>query len=107
MDEQGHKQGQITADTRYIVIGDAPDKSSPEFMKNNGEILRDAERYQVRKMTLGDFKQQMDYQKSSSVEHFGSGDDVQRRRPGRPATTAGQAAKAAAEGRPTAEVTNG
>ena len=37
LDEQGHKQGQITADTRYIVVGDAPDKSSAEFMKNHGE----------------------------------------------------------------------
>ena len=47
LDDQGHKQGQITANTRFIVVGDAPDKSSPEFMKNHGEILRDAERYQV------------------------------------------------------------
>ena len=53
------------------MIGDPPDKSSPEFVKNNGDILRDAERYQVRKLTLADFKQQMGYQKSSSVEHFG------------------------------------
>ena len=66
------------------MIGDAPDKSSEEFKKNHGEILRDAERYHLRKMTLADFKQQMDYQKSSSVEHFGSGSDVvRRRRPGR------------------------
>ncbi len=72
LDEQGHKQGQITADTRFIVVGDAPDKSSPEFMKNNGEILRDAERYHLQVLKLADFKQQMGYQKSSSVEHFGS-----------------------------------
>ncbi len=52
LDEQGHKQGQITADTRFIVVGDAPDKSSHEFMKNHGDILRDAERYQVHKLTL-------------------------------------------------------
>ena len=73
LDEKGRKQGQITANTRFIVIGDPPDKSSPEVIKSHGEILRDAEHYQVRKMTLSDFKQQMGYQKSSSVEHFGSG----------------------------------
>ena len=73
LDEQGRKQGAITASTRYVVIGDAPDKSTPEFVKNHGDILRDAERYQVHKMTLVDFKQQMNYQKSSSVEHFGGG----------------------------------
>jgi len=73
LDEQGHKRGQITANTRFIVIGDPPDKSTPEVIKSHGEILRDAEHYQVRKMTLSDFKQQMGYQKSSSVEHFGNG----------------------------------
>ena len=72
LDEQGHKQGQITANTRFIVMGDAPDKSSTETIKNHGDILRDAEHYQVHKMTLPDFKQQMGYQKSSSVEHFGT-----------------------------------
>ncbi len=73
LDEKGHKLGQITANTRFIVIGDPPDKSSPDVIKSHGEILRDAEYYQVRKMTMADFKQQMGYQKSSSVEHFGSG----------------------------------
>ena len=73
LDEHGQRQGQITANTRFIVVGDSPDKSSSEFVKNHGAILSDAEHYQVRKMTLTDFKQQMGYQKSSSVEHFGSG----------------------------------
>jgi hypothetical protein len=55
-----------------VVIGDAPEKNaSPEFIKNHGEILRDTERYQLRKLTLADFKQRMNYQKTSSVEHFG------------------------------------
>ena len=97
LDEQGHKQGQITVNTRYIVVGDAPDKSSQDFIKNHGDILRDAERYHIPIMKLGDFKQQMGYQKTSSVEHFGSGTtsgDV-----GRAATAAkaGKAAKAPAK----------
>ena len=99
LDEQGHKQGQITANTRYLVVGDAPDKSSPEFMKNHDEILRDAERYQVRKMTLSDFKQQMNYQKSSSVEHFGgsaTAGEISR------AASAAKAGKAAPKAAPTA-----
>jgi len=73
LDEQGHKQGQITSGTRFVVVGDAPDNRAPDFVKNNGEILRDAERYHVQILKLSDFKQQMGYQKSSSVEHFGSG----------------------------------
>jgi hypothetical protein len=71
VDELGHKVGQITANTRYIVVGDAPDKSTPEFQKNHAEILRDADRYQLTRMSLSEFKQQMNYVKSSSVEHFG------------------------------------
>ncbi len=59
LDEKGHKQGQITADTRYIVVGDTPERGSPESLKNHGDILRDAERSQLHKMTLGDLKQQM------------------------------------------------
>ena len=73
LDETGHKQGQITANTRYIVVGDAPDKSSADFLKNHGDILRDADRYRVQTMKLSDFKQQMGYEKSSSVEYFGRG----------------------------------
>jgi len=70
LDENGKKQGQITVNTRFIVIGDAPDNKSGDTIKNNGEILRDADRYHVQVMKLAEFKQQMGYQKSSSVEHF-------------------------------------
>jgi hypothetical protein len=72
LDEQGRKQGQITPDTRFIVVGDLPDKASPDTMKNNGVILEEAKRYNVQVMKLSDLKQQMGYQKSSSVEHFGA-----------------------------------
>src|SRR5271157_1939672 len=95
LDEQGHKQGQFTADTRFLVKGDAPDKSSAEFIKNNGAIISEAERYQVHTMTLSDFKQQMNYQKSSSVEHFGSGASTSDANRAALATKAGKAAKAA------------
>ena len=88
VDERGQKQGQITSNTRYLVVGAAPDKSSPEFMKNHGDILRDAERYHVQTLKLSDFKQQMGYQKSSSVEHFGAGP------PPSDVRTPGKAAKA-------------
>ncbi len=95
LDEQGHKQGRITADTRFVVIGDAPEKSSPEFVKNHGDILRDAEHYQVHTMTLADFKQQMNYQKSSSVEHFAGSALTTDVSQAALATKAGKAAKAA------------
>jgi hypothetical protein len=70
LDENGKKQGQITVNTRFIVIGDSPDNKSGDTIKNNGEILSDADRYHVQVMKLAEFKQQMGYQKSSSVEHF-------------------------------------
>jgi hypothetical protein len=70
LDEQGHKQGQITAETRYLVVGDAPERSSAEATRSHADILRDAERYPVHKLTLGEFKERMGYQKSSLVDHF-------------------------------------
>jgi hypothetical protein len=73
IDEQGHRQGQVNGNTQFIVIGDPPDKSSAEMQKNNADILRDKDRYALRVMTLAEFKQKMNYQKSTSVEHFGGG----------------------------------
>ena len=72
LDEQGRRQGQITGNTQYYVEGDPPDKGSQETVKNHGDILRDAERNHLHKWSLSDFKQKMNYQKTSSVEHFGS-----------------------------------
>ena len=73
LDEEGHKHGQITVATRYLVLGEPADNKSPEFIKNNGEIISDADHYHLQKLNLIDFKQQVNYQKTSSVEHFGSG----------------------------------
>jgi hypothetical protein len=97
LDDQGHRQGQITTATQYLVQGDPPDKGSAEMVKNNGEILRDADRYQLHKWSLADFKQKMNYQKSSSVERFGTGattSDVGRAASAAKATKAGKAAAA-------------
>jgi hypothetical protein len=74
LDETGHKQGQITNNTSYIVVGDSPtDKGSSEKVKNNREITSEADRYYLHKMTLSEFKQKRNYQKSSSTEDFRSG----------------------------------
>ena len=70
LDEGGHKQGQFTADTRFIVVGEAPDRGSPEFLKNHANFLREAEQYPVRKMTLSEFQQRMGYQTPRAAEHF-------------------------------------
>ncbi len=72
LDEQGHRQGQMSpATTAYLVQGDSP--TSAEAVKANTEILRDASRIKLTVWSLADFKQRMNYQKSSSVEHFGAG----------------------------------
>ena len=72
LDEQGRRQGQIEpATTQYIIQGDAP--TSPEAVKADKEIVGDATRYKLKVWSLADFKQRMNYQKSSSVERFGAG----------------------------------
>jgi uncharacterized coiled-coil protein SlyX len=73
LDEQGQRQGSITTATQYLVRGDLPDKSSAATVKNNSDIERDASQYKLHDWTLSEFKQRLNYQKSSSVEHFGAG----------------------------------
>ena len=71
LDEQGHRQGQISAATQYVIHGDAP--TSPDGIKYNTAILGEASRYQLHDWSMADFKAKTNYQKSSSVEHFGAG----------------------------------
>ena len=75
LDEHGGKQGSITANTECIVHGDDPKTSSADTVRNNTEIERDAARYQLdlHPWSLADFKQKLNYQKTSSLERFGAG----------------------------------
>jgi hypothetical protein len=72
LDDDGHKHGQVTPQTTYLVLGDPPD-GRPALMKGNTEIINDAGRYHVETLKLPDFKKQMNYQKASSMEHWGAG----------------------------------
>ena len=59
VDESGNKVGEVTPGTRCVVRGDDPkDTKQTETMS---KILRDAERFGARTMTLADLKQQMGY----------------------------------------------
>jgi hypothetical protein len=59
VDESGNKVGEVTPGTRYVVRGDDPkDTKQTETMS---KILRDAERFGARTMTLAELKQQMGY----------------------------------------------
>lgn len=73
LDEQGRKVGAITVATSYIIRGDAPNTASQDAVKANVEIERDATNYQLKPWSLADFKQKLNYQKTSSLESFGSG----------------------------------
>ncbi len=74
LDEQGHMQGKIIPlTTQYIIKGDLPDKGTPEMKQNNTVIESDAAKNKLHEWTLSEFKQQVNYQKSSSVENFGVG----------------------------------
>jgi hypothetical protein len=95
LDEQGRKQGVITAATQYIIHGDAPNAGSPDAVKNNTDIERDASRYQLHSWTLADFKQKLNYQKTSSLERYGSGASSADSGPAPAATPAPKANKAA------------
>ncbi len=82
LDEQGNRTGEITANTRFLVLGETVDPKSSLYKKYT-DMINDADRLAVKHMPLSEFKQRMGYQKTSSIEHFGHG------------TTAGDVSKAA------------
>jgi hypothetical protein len=59
MDEKGNKLGEVTSATRYVVRGDDP--KDAKQAATMGKILRDAERFGARVITLADLRQQMGY----------------------------------------------
>lgn len=72
IDEKGKRSGEMTAHTRFLVLGDEPSvKGQQEAIQAYSRMVSDAERLGVRKMTLTELKQKMGYKKQVTVERFG------------------------------------
>jgi hypothetical protein len=75
IDEKTNKVvGEIGVNTRYLVLGEAPDeKGVPAMHDAFTKILRNAEMFGVQKLQLGDLLQRMGWKNQSPVVHFGPG----------------------------------
>ncbi len=93
LDDQGRRHGTITPSTQYWIKGDSP---AANFVRKATAISNAMPRtIRLKVWTLSDFKQRLNYQKSSSVEDFGSGASSSGDAAPPPAAKAPKAAKAA------------
>ena len=71
LNEQWKRQGDMNANTRYLVVGDEPGgRGSPEAIEAFTRMNNDAQRLNIRKMPLSELKQKIGYQRAGTVEHF-------------------------------------
>jgi len=70
--DEGQRGGNLTNDTRYLVLGDAPDETSTEARRNaRRDLLNDAEQRGLMKITLRDLLDKMGWKNQTPVVHFG------------------------------------
>ena len=74
LDENGKRVGDMTVNTRYLVLGDAPsEKGSSAVLNAFSNIQGDAERLGVQKIQLSDLLNRMGWKNQTSILHFGAG----------------------------------
>jgi hypothetical protein len=73
MDEKGKRTGEMNIHTRYLVMGDEPGtKGQQEAISSYSNMVREADRLGIRKLSLSDLKQKMGYKKDATVQRFGT-----------------------------------
>jgi hypothetical protein len=79
-DETGKIHGQMTFDTRYLVLGADPSevrgvdaKNQSALIKAHTKMTKDAEKLGIQKITLGELLQQMGWVNQAPVVTFGRG----------------------------------
>ncbi len=70
-DSAGNKTGQIDVATRYIVVGDPPAPEETAAMSAFTDILRDAERFNVQKISVRELYNALGFQGEAKTEHMG------------------------------------
>ncbi len=74
IDQKGERTGEVTVNTRYLILGDPPDaKGQAQMIAGYTRMIEDAERHGVQKVPLADLLQQMGWKKSTQVVTFGRG----------------------------------
>ncbi len=74
VDEKGNVSGEITMQTRYLVLGDKPsEKGDPAGLQAYSKIRGEAESLGIQKISLGDLLERMGYKPQAHLVNFGMG----------------------------------
>ena len=77
VDKTGKRQGKMTLNTRYLILGETPGiTSSPELLKDYTDATREANRLNVETITLRKFLEMVGWKHEAKVvDHNGSNPD--------------------------------
>jgi hypothetical protein len=74
VDEKGKVNGEISVETRYLVLGDKPsEKGDAAGLAAYSKIRGDAENLGIQKISVGDLLERMGYKPQSHLVNFGGG----------------------------------
>jgi hypothetical protein len=74
VDEKGKVNGEISVETRYLVLGDKPsEKGDTTGVAAYSKIRGDAENLGIQKISLGDLLERMGYKSQAHLVNFGMG----------------------------------
>jgi len=74
IDEKGKRHGEVSVDTRYLVLGQAPNaKGQPQMIASYTRMIEDAERNGIQTIPLADLLQRMGWRRQTHVVTFGRG----------------------------------
>ncbi len=84
IDEKGKRVGQMTVNTRYLVLGDAPtEKGQTEVIAEFSKMRAEAQRLGVQQIQLVDLLQRMGWKNQTPTVQFGRGANPRDLRPRR------------------------
>jgi len=74
LDDEGNRTGQITNQTRYLVVGKAPDETSSKARRDaRTQIEHEADTYGLTRITLAELLARMGWRYEARVLHYGPG----------------------------------
>ena len=74
MDAKGKRHGEMTTDTRYLILGGEPDMAAVEQQQDFSDMNKKAKTLRVEQITLEKFLDRMGWKRQSEMVAFGGGD---------------------------------
>jgi len=74
LDDKGKITGEMTATTRFLVLGDPPkDQANPEVLANYTKMIKEADRLGVDQISLSELAQRMGWKNETQLATYGVG----------------------------------